>query len=169
MLRLRLLITLFCVSCVHLPRSFHALTYRNQTVYLDRHHYYKVGFLPEGWKLTKGKGPGIIFRDQNSKATIATEALCGRAFEDISLSLLTDHLFAGLKDVKKIKSDSWQLSNREALYTEARANLDGVSVQINVVVIKKNQCQFDFLTTSRPEFGAQTREDFLNFVKGFDY
>lgn len=156
-------------GCVNLPRSFHALSYNNQTVYLDRNHHYKVGFLPEGWKLTKDKGPGIIFRDQNSKAIIATEAICGDAFEDLSLGLLTSHLLAGLKEVKKIREEIWKISDREALTTLVSADLDGVPVEINIAVIKKNGCQFDFLATTRPEFGESVSKDFETFVKGFDY
>jgi len=128
-----------------------------------------VGSLSPNWKVLKDKGPGVLFRNRENRATIATEAICGAAFEDLSLELLTDHLLTGLKDVKKIKTQEWLLSGREALYTLAGAKLDGVLVQLNIVVTKKDQCQFDFLATSLPQFGKAVSEDFENFVKGFDY
>ncbi len=133
----RLLLPILLAGCVSLPRSFHALHYRNQTVFLDRHHSYKVGPLSEGWQMQANKNPGILFKHKDYHATIATEALCGAAFEDLSLDLLTEHLLVGLKNIKKSKTETWQLSGREALYTLAQAELDGVAVQLNIVVLKK--------------------------------
>lgn len=152
-----------------LPRSFHALSYKNQQVTLDRQHRFKVGPLSEAWRLLPKKGPGLIFKHRFTGATLATEASCGGAFEDISLPMLTDHLMAGLKASKKIKEERWRLSSREALYSQWRTSLDGAPVALNIVVIKKTRCTFDFLAISMPQYAASMADDFENFVKGFDY
>lgn len=164
-----LLVLLLLPSCISLPRSFHALKYRDQKVYLDPHHYYRVGPLEKGWKQAGNKNLGIIFRHQETKATLATEAICGDAFEDLPLKMLTNHLLAGLEEVRKTNQELWKLSEREALYTQAEASLDGVPVVLNLVVIKKNRCQFDFMGVAPPQGGEVITKDFIQFVKGFDY
>lgn len=162
------LISLFFAGCVSLPRSFQALSYRNQTVYLGSHHHYRVGALSDSWQMEADKGPGIIFKHK-SGARLATNAICGAAFEDLSLELLTSHLLMGLESVKKVKEERLSLSGREALHTVADASLDGVPVELNTVVIKKDRCQFDFLAASPLQFSKEISKDFENFVKGFEY
>lgn len=159
-------------GCLSLPRSFHAVSYKNQTVFIDRYHSYRVGPLSPDWVLLKKEKksePGIAFKNVKNRAFIVTQAVCGKAFEDLSLELLTGHLFADLSRPQKIRQERWHLSGREALYTAARAGLDGVTVQINVAVLKKNKCQFDFWAISRPESGPEVSDDFEGFVRGFEY
>ena len=160
---------LFFSACVSLPRSFRAMNYRNQAVYLDRNHYYKVGPLSGDWKQIPEIQPGVVFKNKITEATIATESLCGGSFEDVPLTMLTNQLLAGMKDVKKTVQQDWMLGGREALYTEVMATLDGVPVSLDIVILKKDDCQFDFYAISLPEHHADTRDAFLNFVKGFEY
>lgn len=95
--------------------------------------------------------------------------MCGGAYEDLSLKRMTEHLFAGLQDVRRSREEIWRLSGREALHTEAQAALDGAPVNLNVLVIKKNECQFDFFAVSSAAHAEETARDFEQFVKGFDY
>lgn len=159
----------FLASCLSLPRSFHALRYKDQKVFIDQNHYYQVGALSQDWKKSREKTPGIVFKHSKYSAKIATEALCGAAFEDVSLPALTKNLLTGLEDVQKLKQEEWSLSQRKALYSKVRASLDGVPVALNIVVIKKDQCQFDFLSTAPLEAEQEIASDFVSFVRGFDY
>lgn len=168
--RFLLLGSIFVLTgCVSLPRSFRALSYKNNIVTMDRHHRFRVGKLSEQWVRLPKKGPGILFQNRLSGATLATEALCGGAYEDLSLKRMTEHLFAGLQNVRRSREEMWHLSGREALYTQAFAALDGAPVNLNMVVIKKNECQFDFLAVSSAAHAEATTRDFEKFVKGFDY
>lgn len=159
----------FLAACIHLPRSFHALHYQNQRVYLDKNHYYQVGPLSKEWRKLSRQEPGIVFKHGPTGATLATAAVCGAAFEDLPLAMLTRHLFAGLDQVTKQSEERWVLSGRGALYTEAEARLDGVPVTLQIVVTQKNRCQFDFWLVAPAGTGEGVRQDFLAFVKGFDY
>lgn len=145
------------------------MSYRNQAVYFDRNHFYRVGPLSGDWIWTREKSPGIVFRNKTTDATIATEAICGGAFEDVPLMMLTNHLFDGMNGVKRITQQDLTLGGRDALYTEATAAMDGVPVSLDIVVLKKNGCEFDFYAISLPKHHADTKDDFLQFVKGFEY
>lgn len=163
-------IFLLLEGCVSIPRSFRTLTYRKQTVYLAKDRFYRVGPLSADWKQVVFKNrAGIYFHNGGTGANIATEAICGDAFEDIPLNTLTEQLLTGLDNVKKGKQENWMLSGRASLYTIYFVSLDGVPVQMNIMVTKKNRCQFDFWAVSSPEAGPQTSTDFEAFVKGFDY
>lgn len=162
-------VLVFLSGCITLPRSFHALRYQDQKVYMDQHHYYHVGPLSADWKKQSDKNPGIIFKNRKNRSTIATEALCGGAFEDLSLEVLTRHLFVGLEGVTTLKEEKWSLSGRKGLYTQAEASLDGVPVLLNIFVIKKNQCHFDFLSVAPLAARDEVAADFISFVKGFNY
>ncbi len=120
-LRFSFALVLF-VGCISLPRSFHALRYKNQKVIIDQHHFYNVGPLSSDWRRTDDQTPGIVFKNRETKATIATEALCDGAFEDLSLEVLRNQMLSGLQEVKKIKEEAWTLSERKALYTQAAAS-----------------------------------------------
>lgn len=152
-----------------LPRSYHAVSYKNRQVILDRRYRYGVGPLPADWVYRPTKKPGILFVHKKNRATIFTNALCGGAYEDLSLKMLTGHLFAGLTDVRKVKEKKILLSGREALYTRARAKLDGVETELNIVVLKKNRCQFDFTSVTIVPYAEAVGKDFVSFVKGFQY
>lgn len=164
-----LLVLIFLPSCVSLPRSFHALTYQDQKVFIDKNHYYHVGPLSESWKKTSNQNPGIVFKHPKWKAILATEAICGAAFGDLSLTMLTNHLLVGLENFADTKQQTWMLSGRKALYTETEASLDGVPVWLNLLVIKKGPCQFDFMSVAPPEFARPVTQEFLQFVRGFQY
>lgn len=165
-----LLLSVFCVSgCLSLPRSFHAMSYKNQTVTLDRNHYFKVGPLSEEWKVSTGQYPGIVFKNSVNEATITTEAVCGGGFEDLSLGLLTQNVLAGLGEPQKLKSEIWQIGDREALHTLTHATVDGVEVALDIVILKKDQCEFDFYAITVPKYAASVFDAFEGFVKGFQY
>ncbi len=164
-----LLVALFLSGCLNIPRSFHALRYKDQKIYIDRHHFYRVGPLADDWIKADGKNPGIVFKHRRHSSKIATEALCGGAFEDLSLKMLTNHFLKGLEEVRFVTREEWMLSQRKALYSEVQAGLDGVPVALNIVVTKKDRCEFDFMSIAPLSVAAVVKKDFLEFVKGFDY
>lgn len=164
------LATLILLSgCVSLPRSFHALSYKDQKVFIDKHHSYHVGPLSQGWRKSANDSPGIVFRHAQWKATLATEAICGAAFEDLPLKMLANHLLTGLEDLKNTRQEEWILSGRKALYTETQASLDGVPVWLNLLVVKKKGCHFDFMAAAPVSSARPVTADFSSFVRGFHY
>lgn len=130
---------------------------------------YQVGPLPKEWKMEKSQGPSILFEHRKTGSTITTQAFCNELFEDLPLSVLTNHLFVGLENVKRVSKEEWQLSQRDALYTKATADVDGVPVFLNIVIVKKNRCSFDFFNIQPQAERQDLTNDFLQFVKGFSY
>ncbi|HVH99979.1 MAG TPA: hypothetical protein VM869_14785 [Enhygromyxa sp.] len=61
------------------------------------------------------------------------------------------------------------IANREALRTTVRANLDGVEVMIEYVVVKKDGCLFDLTYIAKPEDFEQHTPAFQKVIDGFGY
>jgi hypothetical protein len=136
---------------------------------LTKKGFYQVGTLPPTWsKVNLGKAL-VAFYNGELKSTISTDSFCDQAYNDSSLKMLTKHLFAGLQETQVIEEKPFMLNKREALQTLIKAKLDGVPVMVDIVVIKKNWCLFDFFLVSETGNYARAAEDFEVFYRGFSY
>jgi hypothetical protein len=131
--------------------------------------FYQVGELPSSWNQINLDQAMVVFRNDGLKSSISTDAFCDQAYDDSALNMLTKHLFAGLQDVKIIQEQPLMLNDRGALRTSIQATLDGLPVTVEIVVVKKNWCLFDFYLVSQPDKFEQTTKDFETFYQGFVY
>ncbi|MGH7831135.1 MAG: hypothetical protein ACREP8_13275 [Candidatus Binatia bacterium] len=160
---------LFLVGCFGgVKRTGKVIGYEPGRV-LTKKGYYQVGILPEGWRRINLEQALVAFRNEALQSTIATDSFCDQAYDDSSLPILTRHLFAGLQKIEVLQEQSFTLSDRGALRTMMKATLDGVPVMLEIVVVKKNWCLFDFYLVSPPERFAGATADFETFYRGFSY
>lgn len=130
---------------------------------------YQVGDLSGEWERIKLDKAVIAFYNSQLKSTISTDSFCDQAYNDSSLKSLTQQLFPGLQHIKVIDEKPFQLDNRGALQTLIDAELDGVPVMVNIVVLKKDWCLFDFYLVSEKEYYSRAAADFEDFYRGFSY
>jgi hypothetical protein len=131
--------------------------------------FYRVGVLPEAWTQVDLGIAAITFHNPSLNSSISTDAYCDQAYDDSSLEVLTKHLFPGLQKIKIQKETPLMLDQREALRTSLQASLDGVPVQMETVVVKKNWCLFDFYLVSTPEKFIEALPYFESFYQAFSY
>ncbi len=93
---------------------------------------------------------------------------CGRAAAN-SLEVLTRSLLLGTRKVRYLKKERLTIQGEEALHSSIQATLEGKPFRLEVVVLKKNGCVFDFSLMSPHEVGETDQTEFLNFVKSFQY
>ena len=90
---------------------------------------------------------------------------CGDA-DDVPLDVLTNHLLLGIEGRHERAREPLVLDGRAALRTQLDAQLDGVSVALDLVVLKKDGCTVDlYLVAPRAAFDER-RADFDRFVRG---
>lgn len=130
---------------------------------------YQVGPLGASWRRVSLGIAAITFRNRAWQSSISTDAYCDQAYDDAPLAALTRHLFAGLQEIRVESEESIMLDGRGALRTSLQATLDGVPVRLQTVVIKKNECLFDFYLVSPPEYFLEALSDFESFYQGFAY
>jgi len=97
---------------------------------------------------------------------IAINATC-TGHEDPQLEVLTNHLVIGFTDREWVSKKKFQLDGRDALRSLVRAKLDGVSISLDLVVLKKNGCVHDFSYVSPAGQEAAHQAEFDALVAGF--
>lgn len=146
---------------------------------------YRYGLPGQGWELLLEQGTQVAWQHSTDPAVIQIYSECG-SHGDSDLSDFTDH--------QRIDYSSWEIveeptgekdaegrpltrpkqyfatiADREALRTTVEANLDGASVMIEYVVLKKNGCLFDLTYIAVPRsFEAHTGE-FQAVIDGFRF
>lgn len=139
-------------------------------VLLRKRQPYSVGFLPSGWTRFATKTPAIAFHHEEYQSTIFTWAQCGRQYEDVPHHALAERLLGGVEQPQTLTSQSLQLAQRAAFLKRIRGSVDGVEVEVASVVVKKDDCCFDFvLIEPSPNKSATAMADFQTFYSGFAY
>ncbi len=128
---------------------------------------YKIGPLGEGWRRIEVEENDLAFYNDAFYAIIQVNSTCRRDYEDVSLKILTDHLLYGLTERKILLQEKRMIDRREALYTELSAKLDGVEIRAAILVLKKNECIFDFTYLTRPWNFGRGIGDFHRVIYGF--
>lgn len=126
---------------------------------------YRIGALPAAWQPVQVKGAEVAFHHR-SGGTIAASAQCPSG-EDIPLDVLTNHLLFGFASQVVLDRTLLTLDGRAALRTHLRSELDGVPVEFDLIVMKKDGCTYDLQLLSSPDRFASVQRDFDGFVRGF--
>lgn len=126
---------------------------------------FRVGNLPAPWKPKKFGMRAIVFENPSTGETISVDAFCKRSADDAALAILSDQLFYGFTNQKILSRRLITLDGREALHSVLEGTLDGSRSLFETVVLKKDQCVFDFLRVARPGMGLSA--DFKMFYGDF--
>jgi hypothetical protein len=126
---------------------------------------YRVGALPSAWQQVAGKGADLAFRRRDG-GTIATSSQC-LDVQDVPLDVLTNHLLFGVERQQERRRTPFTLDGRAALRTHLGGEVDGVPVELDLVVLKKDGCVYDLqLIAAVPQL-ARCQADFEAFMQGF--
>lgn len=142
--------------------------YRNATV-LTEGGSFRVGSLPSTWQKTPFSYRAILFTHWQAQASISVDAFCKGSADDGPLTLLARQLFYGLSNQRIHLQKKLRLDGREAVRSVVSGALDGADVTMDAVVLKMNECVFDFVYTSNPRDYKLGVHDFENFYEGFHY
>lgn len=94
------------------------------------------------WAPTALSGNDLAWTAPRTGHALSTNATC-QDHGDPSLEVLTNHLLIGFKDRELVERQARELDGREALDSHYRAKLDGVAVELRLLVLKKNGCVHD--------------------------
>jgi hypothetical protein len=125
----------------------------------------RVGPIPPGWHRVRIDGADLAYRDQAREGSILFDVRCGRS-ADAPLTVLTGHLIMGTTDRDFVHQETLPFDGREALHTLMRAKLDGVPMQYDIYVMKKDLCVFDLVYVAPPARFTGGAADFELFAGG---
>jgi len=152
------------------------VSYKDGKVYLkpgryysELHPYYRVGELPRGWDRLSTRARTISWYNESYLCSISTDAYCGRSVDNRSLDSLGGELITALSDRKFTEERKFMLGEREAMRQRVEGTLEGVASRVDLVVVRKDGCVFDFYLVSQGAPPPEAIEDFESFFGGFDY
>jgi hypothetical protein len=127
---------------------------------------FRVGEPPASWKSIQVEHATLAWRDETHGASILLDARCHERDGDVPLQALTAHLVMGTTERSITSQETVPFDGREAMKTRLRAKLDGVAMDYDLIVLKKDDCVYDFVYVSEPgpEDGIA---DFERFVGTF--
>lgn len=123
-------------------------TYRNG-VFEGPLVVYRVDAPSDGWHFVHFSGNDLAWGGPSGEV-IAINSEC-EDHGDPSLAVLTNHLLIGFEDRVVRERESLRISDRGALRTRLSASLDGVPVEMELTVLKKDGCVYDLTYLAPPE------------------
>jgi hypothetical protein len=110
---------------------------------------YSVGALPEGWKQIRLAENDLAFVAEGAPQSIAVNSTCEN-YDDAPLEVLTQHLLMGFTERTRLEQVAGMMDGRESLRSHYTAKLDGVPMELLLVVLKKDGCVYDFTYLAPP-------------------
>ncbi|NVB41845.1 hypothetical protein G6O69_28695 [Pseudenhygromyxa sp. WMMC2535] len=146
---------------------------------------YRFGLPGPAWEQLVQKDTQVAWHHSTDPAVIQIYSECGD-HGDSDLEDFTDHqridyatweileeptgeLDAEGQPRMRSKQYYTTIAEREALRTTVQANLDGVDVLIEYVVLKKNGCLFDLTYIAMPEIFDAHAPEFQRVIDGFRF
>ncbi|HEX7601455.1 MAG TPA: hypothetical protein VF316_07620 [Polyangiaceae bacterium] len=135
------------------------------SVYRGGELAFRVGPIPSSWhRLDRNDAP-LVFRDEAAQATVLVNGRCPG--DDAPLLALTAHLLIGTTERDIRSEETVPFDGREARHTIVTAKLDGVAKTLDLYVLKKDKCVYDFVYITAPDRYEAAGPAFQTFVTGF--
>jgi hypothetical protein len=125
-----------------------------------------VGPRPSSWRRVTVDGADLAFRDDAREGSTLFDVRCGRRDDDAPLSILSDHLMMGTTEREIESRETIPFDGREAMHTLLHAKLDGVPMQYDIYVMKKDGCIYDIVYVAPPARFVEGAPDFERFALG---
>ena len=152
-----LLLMFFMTACVSVKTTDNSVA--------KKYTKYGVGILPGTWKKENFRNVDLFYRHANSDATIYVSAQCEK-ISDSPLEAFTSQMLVGMGKYEIKSQDRIVLRDREALISKVEVDVDGVTRDLEIVVLRKNRCVYDAVLSAR-QVSPEISKDFGDMVNGF--
>jgi hypothetical protein len=126
----------------------------------------RFGPVPSGWARIEVEGADIAYRDEGREGSTLFDVRCRGRDGDAPLSALTEHLIMGTTAREVERQETIAFDGREAMHTVMNAKLDGVPMQYDLFVMKKDGCVYDLVYVAPPDHFPQGAPSFEAFALG---
>ena len=134
-------------------------------VYQDDHARYRVGILSPAWRRVEVEGNDLAFyRPQMGSITV--NATCSE-YEDVPISALVNQLLFDTTERRFLVEEVVTLDGRGARHVLMQLELDGVPLEMELYVVRKDGCVFDLVHTRSRAAAPEARSTFATFVQHF--
>jgi hypothetical protein len=141
--------------------SFDGSVYREGTI------AFQIAPAPAAWRRIEVTDAALAFRDEAHDASVLVNARCKKPDDGTPLAALTNHLVMGSTEREILSERVEPFDRREALHTKMHAKWDGVPMALDIFVLKKDGCVYDFVYMAPPPSFDAGALEFESFVKSF--
>ena len=127
---------------------------------------FRVGRLSPAWRRVQVTGNDLSFHNDDVSGVIAVNGECDRD-KDPPLRQLLMQLVIGFTDREIVLEELLPLDGREAMHALVEARLDGVPMMLDLFVLKKDECLYDFSYVAPPGAFERGRREYESFVLAF--
>lgn len=127
----------------------------------------------KGWSVAPAPGWRELDRGESDRAfrlksgALATFVGSCNRNSDVSLEILTRHLLMGMRSIQYQSQNRVTIGGGEGLVSRLKGVEDGVRFNLEVAVVKKDGCVFDFTLVSPKEIPAAEYAEFQTFLRSF--
>lgn len=108
----------------------------------------------------------LAYENPETGAIISLNSLC-RKYTDESLEDLTNNLVRGIGKRQQLQRTERKIDGADALDTLFEGEVDNVRLNIRTVVLKKDDCTYDFIYVSIPRREGASGQAFDSFLASF--
>jgi hypothetical protein len=134
-------------------------------VYEDEHARYRVGSLRGGWERFEVGDNDLAFH-KRGMGTISVNSTCSD-YEDVPPVALLNHLLFEMTERRFLVEETVTLDGRGARHVVVQVELDGVPLELEIYLLKKDGCVFDLTHVRERSVSAEARATFVAFVQRF--
>lgn len=120
------------------------------------------------WQPVPDEPSALTLAHTQLAAGITISVICDQE-RDVSLDVLTRHLFFGFKGMEVLQQTPQVLNGVPALETVARARLDGREVQLHSYVVRRDGCIYDMVYFASPQDYSRGEPSFIRMMAGFRF
>lgn len=128
--------------------------------------HFRVGRLAPAWRRVQVTGNDLSFHNDDVSGVIAVNGECDRD-KDPPLRQLLMQLVIGFTEREIVLEELLPLDGREAMHALVQAKLDGVPMMLDLFVLKKDECLYDFSYVAPPDTFERARREYEAFVLAF--
>ena len=121
---------------------------------------------PALWTPISSEGNDLAWVNSKTGHVLAMNSTCVD-HADPGLDVLTTHLLFGFTEKELKKRETKMVDGREALLSNYAAKLDGVPMEIDLAVLKKNDCVHDFMYVAPAGRAAEFKPVFDQLLTEF--
>jgi hypothetical protein len=119
------------------------------------------------WRSVQEGGADYAWYNRDLSAVIYVDANCEKKFEDRELKDSIQSLTQGISDGAPISSSEMTIDSRVGRFEIHNGILDGVTVQMGVALVSKNNCLYDFVYIAPPNRFDLGLSEFLSLTQSF--
>ena len=110
--------------------------------------------------------PDVVYQSQITHSTISLNSSCKKSnsYSQHQLSDFTNTLLMGFSRIKEKHQTVTMISKKEALQTTILGKIENQKIKVRTIVTQINDCIYDFMYISRPQFFEKEEADFSYFV-----